>query len=152
MFGKILHHKITFGISVALVVAVVLVGGYYLLFPGGAQYETAVAAPRDIQESVTASGMVDSDQNVSLSFRSAGTVAAVNVSVGDHVTAGEVLASLDNSALQILATVQNGATSARRAPSTARAYPRLRSALSTARETTRISRIPTPCSTRPTSS
>jgi len=133
MFGKVLEHKITLIVIIILIVGVVIVGGYFVFRPQTQHFDTVPATITDIQESVTASGDIDSDQNVSLSFENnellgegGGTVAAVNVSVGDHVYKGEVLASLDNSNLEAqlegaqadvvsaqanLESLENGATS-----------------------------------------
>ncbi|MDR3558205.1 MAG: efflux RND transporter periplasmic adaptor subunit [Candidatus Pacebacteria bacterium] len=126
MFGKILEHRITLIVVSLLVIAVVVIGGYYILRPESQNLSAVPAAVTDIQESVTASGNIDSNQDVSLSFQNSGTIAAINVAVGDHVTKGETLASLDNSGLLAqlegaqadvlaaqanLATLQNGATS-----------------------------------------
>jgi len=132
MFAKILEHKITFIAGTILLIGVLIVGGYFVLRPTRQNLATSPVTVMDIQQSVTASGDIDSEQNVSLSFEnnamvgeSGGTVAAVNVAVGDHVYKGEVLASIDNSDLEAqlqgaqadvlaaqanLATLQNGAT------------------------------------------
>jgi len=99
MLARILEHKITFFVSIALAVIVVGVGGWYIFAPKSEHYETTTASVRDIQESITGTGDVDSDQHVSLAFRSPGTVASINVKVGDAVKAGQILASLDNSTL-----------------------------------------------------
>ena len=126
MFGKILEHKITLmGLSV-IVVGVIIVGGYFVFRPQTQHFNTVSATVTNIQESVTASGNIDSNQDVSLSFQKSGTVMAVDVAVGNHVYKGQTLASLDNSNLEAqlqgaqadvmaaqanLATLQNGATS-----------------------------------------
>jgi len=105
---------------------VIIVGGYFVFRPQTQHFNTVLAAVTDIQESVTASGNIDSNKNVSLSFQKSGTVAAVNVAVGDHVHSGQTLASLNNSDLEAqlkgakadvmaatanLTSLQNGATS-----------------------------------------
>lgn len=106
MFTKFLEHKTTLTILSILAIGTVIVGGYYVVRPEQQSLATSPATIMDLQESVTASGDIDSDENVSLSFEnnamageSGGTVAAVNVAVGDHVYKGEILASLDNSNL-----------------------------------------------------
>ena len=50
---------------------------------------------------VDSSGSVTPESKVTLSFGTAGTVAAVHVKVGDHVKKGDVLAELDTSSLQL---------------------------------------------------
>jgi len=53
-----------------------------------------------VQQTVSASGTLEPATEADLSFQSAGTVNSVGVSVGQQVTKGEVLASIDTSALQ----------------------------------------------------
>jgi macrolide-specific efflux system membrane fusion protein len=108
MFSKILDHKITLISLSVIVVGVIIVGGYFVFRPQTQHFNTVPATVTDIQESVTASGNIDSNQDVSLSFQKSGTVTAVNVAVGDHVYKGETLASLDNSDLE--AQLQGGAS------------------------------------------
>lgn len=130
MFGKILEHRVTLFIGVVACVLVATVGGYYILKPPTHTYSTVVAGVGSLSETITGSGKVDSDSHVSLSFKKAGTVASVNVKVGDKVYAGEVLASLDSTGLAAtlegaeadvltaqanLASLQKGATSQTRA-------------------------------------
>jgi HlyD family secretion protein len=50
---------------------------------------------------VDSSGSVTPESKVTLSFSTSGTVAKVNVQVGDHVKKGDVLAELDTSSLQL---------------------------------------------------
>jgi HlyD family secretion protein len=126
MFGKILEHKITLVSLSVIVVGVLIVGGYFVFRPQTQHFNTVLAAVTNIQESVTASGNIDSNQDVSLSFQKSGTVTAVNVTVGNHVYKGQTLSSLDNSDLEAqlkgaqadvmaatanLTSLQNGATS-----------------------------------------
>lgn len=126
MFGKILEHKITLVVISILVIGVIIVGGYFVFRPQTQHFNTVPATVTNIQESVTASGNIDSNQNVSLSFQKSGTVMTVDVKVGDTVYKGQTLASLDNSNLEAqlqgaqadvmaatanLTSLQNGATS-----------------------------------------
>jgi macrolide-specific efflux system membrane fusion protein len=53
-----------------------------------------------MSQSVSSEGTVAAAQSSDLSFPSSGTVTAVNVKVGDAVTAGEVLATIDSAQLQ----------------------------------------------------
>ncbi len=62
----------------------------------------------DITETVTAGGMVQRVGVVDLSFPAGGTVTSVNVEPGDTVSAGAVLATVDDtSAQQNLATAES---------------------------------------------
>lgn len=126
MFAKILEHKITLTVGLALLVGVIVVGGYFLLRQQKQNLAVSPATITNIQEFVTASGDIDSNQNVSLSFEKSGTVSNVNVKVGDQVYEGQTLASLNNSDLEAqldgakagvlfveanLQSLKNGATS-----------------------------------------
>ena len=95
MLGKILEHKATLIIGIVACIAVAGFGGYSLLKPPTLHFTTAVVEARDISEAITESGKVDSDSHVSLSFKSAGTVTAVNVIVGDVVKQGQALATMN---------------------------------------------------------
>ncbi len=53
-----------------------------------------------LTETISAEGTVAAAQTDDLSFGASGTVTAVNVSAGDKVTAGQVLATLDSASLQ----------------------------------------------------
>ncbi len=57
--------------------------------------------PVNVSGSVTASGFVIASQEAQLAFATAGSVGKVNVQVGDVVQAGDVLAELDNDAIQL---------------------------------------------------
>lgn len=84
---------------------------------------TATVQTGTVTQTVTASGNVSPAQSENLNFGTGGTVTSVNVSVGDTVTAGQTLATLDPAPAQAaltaaqddltaaednLATAQNG--------------------------------------------
>ena len=81
----------------------VLIGGACIAFawyltsasPSGA-YAAVTKGP--ITEEVDVSGTVKAAQDTNLSFQTAGQVASIAVAVGDHVEAGQTLATLDNGA------------------------------------------------------
>lgn len=89
-----------------MVMAVVVTAGivlasvaYYLIEsrpPAAVPLPGASVSASDI----TATGDVEPLQNPDLSFAAGGRIAAVNVSVGDRVSAGRILASLDSAALE----------------------------------------------------
>lgn len=58
-------------------------------------------SPVNVSGSVTASGFVIASQEAQLAFATAGSVSRVNVQVGDVVQAGDILAELDNDAIQL---------------------------------------------------
>ena len=55
---------------------------------------------RTVTASVTGSGNVEPQQQANVNFKVAGTLTSVNVHVGDHVVAGQTLATIDSSAEQ----------------------------------------------------
>jgi multidrug efflux pump subunit AcrA (membrane-fusion protein) len=62
---------------------------------------TATATTGTVVSSVSISGSVASSTIKELNFAAAGTVTALNVAVGDKVTAGQVLATIDDAALNV---------------------------------------------------
>ncbi len=104
------------GIWITIIVLLLAGGGawFYLSSPGAAaiswnpfvkrvvaatptDYTTTVQRG-DIAISASGSGVLVSAQSVNLSFSTSGTVADLNVKLGDQVKAGQVLARLGNSA------------------------------------------------------
>lgn len=63
------------------------------------QYETVQVERGDLQQSVEATGKVESQNDLSLRFEVPGVVAAVNVTAGQKVKAGDMLANLKLSEL-----------------------------------------------------
>jgi multidrug efflux pump subunit AcrA (membrane-fusion protein) len=89
------------------VVALVLVGliGRDALFPPSATtaagQRTATVTMGTVTNSVTATGTLVPAQQMNLSFKTAGTLTAVDVHVGDHVKSGQLLATIDSTPLQL---------------------------------------------------
>ncbi|HEX4864067.1 MAG TPA: HlyD family efflux transporter periplasmic adaptor subunit [Acidimicrobiales bacterium] len=67
---------------------------------GGPGYRTAVASTGDAVRTITVSGTVQPVNQAQASFQVSGTVTSVNVGVGQQVTAGQTLATLDTTSLQ----------------------------------------------------
>ena len=92
-------------INSILVLAVVGAGfwGWSALHPAPAKSvtSTVTASLGDVTSTVSASGKVISPGDIGVSPSVNGTLKTVNVKVGDHVVAGQTLATLDNSALSI---------------------------------------------------
>jgi HlyD family secretion protein len=83
--------------GIALVLAIVLGGGYYFTVGNNAPKEqTLVVHPADFTQQVSVSGKVIPAQEVDLGFTQSGRVARVYVKVGDTVAAGRVLAEIDS--------------------------------------------------------
>ena len=96
------------GIGVVILAVLGLIFG---ALRGGQQPDeerTVTVVRGDITATVTASGTVQRAGVVELAFASAGTITSVDVQPGDTVTAGQVLASVDDAvALQQLATAES---------------------------------------------
>src|SRR5258708_15770376 len=58
--------------------------------------ETATIEQGDVQTTLAASGSIQANQQLALSFQTTGKVTAINVSQGDHVLKGQVIAVLDS--------------------------------------------------------
>ena len=85
-------------LAMLVVLVLVVAAGVWIVGPFGAQAATPVTAKSTvgtIVSSVDLSGTVVSPTVDELNFDAAGTVAAVDVAVGDPVTAGETLATID---------------------------------------------------------
>lgn len=93
------------------VVIVAVLGLILVSLRGGQQPDderTVTVVRGDITATVTASGTVERAGVVELAFASAGTIASVEVQPGDAVTAGQVLATVeDTNALQQLAAAES---------------------------------------------
>lgn len=94
-------------VSAVVVVAVVGAGlGYWLSQRGDGStsaaatisYRSVAASLQTIRQSVSATGTIAPADEDSLDFSVAGTVTAVKVAEGDHVTKGQVLAKVDSAA------------------------------------------------------
>jgi len=72
-----------------------------VLDPGSSNATGTQTPPQVSAGGVTASGIVVPMQDAQLAFPLAGTVRKVDVAAGDQVKAGDVLAELENSALQL---------------------------------------------------
>lgn len=64
-------------------------------------YRTVTVARDTLKQTVSASGTIQPARRADLTFTSAGEVTSVQVEVGDTVRAGDVLATIDDSALEI---------------------------------------------------
>ncbi len=95
---KLLRRK-TFYIGL---VAILIIGGAIVRARSkgtAITYETATAERRDLVQTVEATGEMKPADRIDLSFKNSGTVRAMNVKIGDKVTAGQLLAELKNDTL-----------------------------------------------------
>ncbi len=70
----------------------------------GPAYRLATAEVRSVDQTLDSTGTIVPSSEADLSFPVAGQVATVGVAVGQHVTAGEVLAALDTTSLSASVT------------------------------------------------
>jgi HlyD family secretion protein len=90
-------------VSIVIVVAVIVsvVGAVWYISSNNAPTFSATVATRgNVVESIDEPATVLADNNSALSFQEGGQIAAVNVTEGETVSAGTVLASLSNDSLQ----------------------------------------------------
>jgi HlyD family secretion protein len=85
-------------VVVALVLVIAAVNA--ALGSSGSSYRTASAGPHSVDSMLTGVATIEPISQATVAFPAAGTVATVNVHVGDAVTAGGVLASLDAQSLE----------------------------------------------------
>ena len=88
-----LRKKIIYGI-IFLVVVLIL---FFILKPknNSANITTDIAKIINLKQTVLATGQVTSNTDLDLSFSSSGVVRSVKVKVGDKVSSGQILATLD---------------------------------------------------------
>ncbi len=99
-----LWHRLTKRSLVTLVVIVVVAltagaSAWALTTGAGANYRVAGATTGNVEETLDATGTLEPVHTAQLSFQVAGQVASVAVAVGQNVTDGQVLATLDTSSL-----------------------------------------------------
>lgn len=82
---------------VIIVVIIIAIGGYFFFTRDKEQKIDFIAAKKgNVTQEVSATGHVDPATSVDLAFEKGGKVSAVYVSVGDKVSAGQILATLNN--------------------------------------------------------
>jgi len=81
----------------ALIGVVILLSLYFILSNGTATtYELTTVTKADLVEEVSLTGKVKPKASADLAFERGGTIASINVEVGEKVYAGQVLLSLEN--------------------------------------------------------
>ena len=95
-------------------------GGYTWVYAPGQQstadvYQTVAATVGDLSVTVTAVGTVEPTEMVEISSELSGTIASVEVDFNDQVTAGQVLARLDTTALEASVAHSHATLAAREA-------------------------------------
>lgn len=88
-------------IVVSLVVVAVIGGAWFFISRREPEplYDFATVTRRDLVEEVSVTGQVQATEEVHLAFESVGKVVTVHADVGDVVSAGQIIASLDSSEL-----------------------------------------------------
>jgi multidrug efflux pump subunit AcrA (membrane-fusion protein) len=90
---------------IAVIAAAVSIGAYLYFRPtqvnASTTTATAAVARNTLSASVSAAGNIQSHQAADLAFGQSGTVKTINAGVGDKVKAGDVLAKLDTTSLEL---------------------------------------------------
>jgi len=74
-----------------------VITGYFIWGRGsGANYDFVVAKRQDVIQLVSVTGRVEAAERVDLAFEKSGRISAINIGVGDKVSAGETLMNLAN--------------------------------------------------------
>jgi membrane fusion protein, macrolide-specific efflux system len=102
--------RILVSVVVAVVVVAAAVGGWwYVHRPAPAEAavssQLVAATTQTVKETVSATGTIEPANQANLKFAQAGKVTAVNVKVGDTVTAGQPLGAIDATALTAALTL-----------------------------------------------
>ncbi len=100
---NVLRGKLALAIAAAVVVGSVAIFGASRLLaaPAKVEYRTQAVQKANVTQTVAVSGAVNPSSQVRLSFKAAGRLAALPVTVGQNVNAGDVLAKLDDADQQI---------------------------------------------------
>lgn len=88
--------KIILVLIVVAVIAVIVIARSGKKKPG---YQTIAAAIGTVRQTVDVTGQIKSSEAIELNFKTAGRVAAIPVKIGQNVSRGQLLASLDAGAL-----------------------------------------------------
>jgi multidrug efflux pump subunit AcrA (membrane-fusion protein) len=99
---------------VIIAVAVVIVGGgagaaYAARSSSGPAYRLATVTSADVTASLNEDGTLTPEQSADVAFTVSGTVATVDVSAGQQVTAGQTLGTLDTTSLTVSLTAARSA-------------------------------------------
>ncbi|HUY05607.1 MAG TPA: efflux RND transporter periplasmic adaptor subunit [Candidatus Paceibacterota bacterium] len=85
---------------ISAIILVILFGGYWFFLRGSRTiYQFIPVTEGSITETVSVTGNTTPAKSVSLGFQNAGTIARVNDTLGDRVSAGAVIAELDTANL-----------------------------------------------------
>ncbi len=100
-FPKFLKRKTTYAILILLVA-----GGWWFFAQSrnkGPHYETAVVTRGTLRQTVQVTGELKPATRTELAFKNPGTIAAINVKIGDTVKTGDILATLKANDVQFAA-------------------------------------------------
>ncbi|HMK62401.1 MAG TPA: biotin/lipoyl-binding protein, partial [Acidimicrobiales bacterium] len=97
---------------VALALAGAGVGAWAVVAASSSGYELSTAAPGNVQQTLDLTATIEPVNEATVDFQVSGKVATVDVTAGQTVTSGEVLASLDSSSLQAAVTEDQSELSA----------------------------------------
>lgn len=84
-----------------IILLIVVAGGYYFLRPKApvTVYTTADVTQGDLAQTVSVTGTLNPEEQISLTFKTTGILKNINVDVGDQVKKGQRLATIDTGSL-----------------------------------------------------
>jgi multidrug efflux pump subunit AcrA (membrane-fusion protein) len=94
------HDKRRIAIAIVVAVLVSVFVANRAFATGGSHYRSATVTARSIDATLTGVATIEPTSQASVAFPVSGTVASVGVKVGDPVTVGETVATLDGKSLQ----------------------------------------------------
>jgi multidrug efflux pump subunit AcrA (membrane-fusion protein) len=94
-FSTIKAHKIWTGIILIILICIGYAVYHYTRPAGAPQYTIARAHMGNIVQTVTGTGQVAATNQLSVTSQVSGTIESVNVSVGQHVSQGDLIATID---------------------------------------------------------
>jgi len=138
-------HRPSVLIAAAVVGAAVIGGGAWAASAHGTDgYRTAAASVQTVRETLEATGTVQPVTSATAAFQVAGTVADVAVTVGQRVTTGQVMASLESSSLDQSVSAAQSALTADQAKLSQDEAAQVAAATTTTTTTTASSPAPAP--------
>jgi len=104
-YDRVLAYIKIHKVATAIVVIIIAIGGYYSVNAKGAsgptQYVLASVTQDTVISSITGSGSISAEDQVSVTPQGSGKVVSVNVQAGQTVSVGQTIAVLDESSASI---------------------------------------------------
>ena len=99
MIQKIKNFVLTHKVLSIIILIVIVVGVYFLLKKNAnteTHYVTEIVKSGSIQTTVTGTGQIEASNTITLNAKASGDITSVNVSAGQAVTKGQLIATVDS--------------------------------------------------------